>query len=224
MIRRLATAVLLLAISTSMLLAAEKVKNPQTGFTTLVDFTGSANGARPLYGDLIEGTDGNSYGTTVGGGAYDDGTVFKVTPDGTLTTLYTFCSQTNCTDGAYPLSGLVQAGGNFYGTTEAGGANGAGTVFEVTPAGQLTTLYSFCSQPGCTDGGYPYAGLVQAGGNFYGTTLGGGANGAGTVFEVTPAGQLTTLYSFCSQPGCTDGVTPHAGLVQARTGTSTGQP
>ena len=139
-------------------------------FTTLADFTGGANGARPLYGNLIEGADGNSYGTTVGGGVYDDGTVFKVTPDGTLTTIYTFCSQTYCTDGAYPLSGLVQAGGNFYGTTEVGGANDAGTVFEITPAGQLTTLYSFCSQTGCTDGDYPYAGLVQAGGNLYGTT------------------------------------------------------
>ncbi len=184
-------------------------------FTTLADFQGSANGADPSFGDLIQGTDGNNYGTTVRGGVYDQGTVFKVTPDGTVTTLYTFCSQTNCTDGAKPLAGLVQVGENFYGTTESGGANGRGTVFEVTPGGQLTTLYSFCSQTGCTDGVRPSAGLVQAGGNFYGTAEDSGANGGGTVFEVTPAGQLTTLYSFCSQTGCTDGANPRAGLVQA---------
>ncbi len=212
MIRRLATRVLLLAVATGMLFAAEKASGQ--GFAVLTDFAGSANGADPFYGNLIQGTDGNNYGTTAGGGVYDQGTVFKVTPGGTLTTLYTFCSQTNCIDGAEPFSGLVQAGGNFYGTTYWGGANGAGTVFEVTPGGQLTTLYSFCSQTGCTDGVHPPAGLVQAGGNFYGTTRSGGANGAGTIFKVTPGGQLTTLYSFCSQTGCTDGANPYAGLVQ----------
>jgi len=184
-------------------------------FATLADFQGSANGAEPLYGNLIQGTDGNNYGTTVRGGVYEQGTVFKVTPDGTLTALYSFCSQVNCTDGAEPFSRLVQAGGNFYGTTAIGGANDGGTVFEITPAGQLTTLYSFCSQTNCTDGAEPFSGLVQAGGNFYGTTVSGGANGRGTVFEITPAGQLTTLYSFCSQTNCADGELPYAGLVQA---------
>jgi uncharacterized repeat protein (TIGR03803 family) len=78
----------------------------------------------------------------------------------------------------------VQANdGNFYGTTFADGADYGGTVFKVTPAGTLTALYSFCSQPDCTDGDEPYAGLVQASdGNFYGTTYGGGANSGGTVF------------------------------------------
>src|SRR5271156_3730450 len=131
-----------------------------------------------------------------------------MTPAGQLTTLYSFCSQSGCTDGANPIAGLVQAtNGNLYGTTYFGGTNGLGTVFEITPAGQLTTLYSFCSQSGCTDGATPYAGLVQAtNGNLYGTTSEGGTNFAGTVFDITPAGQLTTLYSFCSQPGCTDGL------------------
>ncbi len=185
-------------------------------FATLADFQGSANGAEPFYGYPIVFSGGNGYGTTVGGGVYDEGTVFQVTPSGTLTAIYTFCSQVNCTDGAEPFSGLVVAGGNFYGTTYWGGAYGAGTVFEVTPAGQLTTLHSFAG--GATDGAYPIAGLVQVGGNFYGTTQHGGANGAGTVFEITPAGQLTTLYSFCSQSGCTDGLWPWAGLVQATNG------
>jgi uncharacterized repeat protein (TIGR03803 family) len=103
MIRRLAT-VLLLVIATSMLLAAENAKKPKNEFTTLADFTGSANGAVPLYGGLIEGTDGNFYGTTYGGGVYDEGTVFEATPDGTLTILYSFCSQTSCTDGTNPSS------------------------------------------------------------------------------------------------------------------------
>ena len=85
-----------------------------------------------------------------------------------------------------------------------------GTVFKITPSGTLTTLYSFCSQSGCTDGHSPYAGLVQAtNGDFYGTTLYGGANPyCGTVFKITPSGTLTTLYSFCSQSGCTDGANP----------------
>jgi uncharacterized repeat protein (TIGR03803 family)/YVTN family beta-propeller protein len=216
MIRRLTTTVLLLAIATSMLFAAENAKKNKNEFTTLADFAGSANGAEPLYGYPIVFSAGNGYGTTIGGGAYDDGTVFQVTPDGALTTLYTFCSQVNCTDGAEPYSGLVVAGGNFYGTTYWGGANGAGTVFEITPAGLLTTLHSFAGGP--NDGAYPIAGLVQIGGNFYGTTQAGGANEAGTVFEITPAGQLTTLHSFCSQSGCADGAIPYAGLVQATNG------
>ncbi len=144
-----------------------------------------------------------------------------------LTTLYSFCSQTNCTDGNEPR-GLVQAAdGNFYGTTAFGGAYynnycsadpGCGTVFEITPAGVLTTLYSFCSQPNCPDGGHP-VGLVQAtDGNFYGATEWGGANGHGTVFEITPSGTLTTLYSFCAQANCADGANPEGRLMQATNG------
>jgi len=232
MIRLRAMTIILLAIATSTLLAAEGEKKQRTSdaskksltsepaFSILADFTGSANGASPLYGYPIKGTDGNGYGTTYGGGVYNEGTVFQATAGGALTTIYSFCSQPNCTDGAFPFSGLVQFGGNFYGTTLRGGVTGAGTVgagtvFEVTPGGQLTTLHSFCSQTNCTDGAYPFSQLVQFGGNFYGTTAYGGANGAGTVFEITPSGQLTTLYSFCSQSGCADGFYPHAGLVQA---------
>jgi uncharacterized repeat protein (TIGR02543 family) len=142
--------------------------------------------------------------------------VFKITPTGTLTTLYSFCAQSGCTDGEYPVAGLVQGtDGNFYGTTPEGGANGGGTVFKITPTGTLTTLYSFCAQSGCTDGEDPVAGLVQAtDGNFYGTTYEGGTDGFGTIFKITPTGTLTTLYSF-SGP---DGAYPEAGLVQATDG------
>jgi uncharacterized repeat protein (TIGR03803 family) len=182
-------------------------------FTTLVNFAG-ADGAVPLAA-LIEGTDGNFYGTTSAGGAYSSGTVFKMTSAGTLTTLYSFCSLPNCTDGSGPAGGLVQASdGNFYGTT-------LGTVFRITPEGALTTIYTFCSQPGCADGYDPEAALVQAtDGNFYGTTNQGGTTGGGTAFKITPEGALTTLYSFCAsgQYPCPDGLDPYGGLVQGTDG------
>jgi len=178
------------------------------------------DGAGPEAG-LVQATNGDLYGTTfVEGANGQGGTVFKITPSGTLTTLYSFCSQSGCTDGAQPEAGLAQAtNGDLYGTTAYGGASGDGTVFKITPSGTLTTLYSFCSQGGCTDGANPEAGLVQAtNGGLYGTTEAGGANGAGTVFKITPSGTLTTLHSFCSQSGCTDGAYPEAGLVQATNG------
>jgi len=237
-------------------------------FNSLFSFD-NGDGADP-YAGLIQGTDGNFYGTTEDGGANCGeggcGTVFKITPSGKLTTLYSFCSQSNCTDGAYPYAGLIQAtDGNFYGTAQSGGANGGGTIFKITPSGKLTTLHSFDGTDGAypyarliqatngnfygttqsggadgdgtvfkitlggklttlhsfdgTDGAYPYAGLIQAtDGNFYGTTESGGANGDGTVFKITLGGKLTTLYSFCSQSNCTDGGYPYAGLVQATDG------
>src|SRR5208337_3098160 len=105
-----------------------------------------ADGASP-YAALVQGTDGNFYGTAYGLGKFNGGTVFKITPAGALTTLHSFCSQPNCTDGGNPYAGLVQASdGNFYGTTFERGANGDGTVFKITPGGTLTTLYSFGSQ------------------------------------------------------------------------------
>jgi uncharacterized repeat protein (TIGR03803 family) len=118
---------------------------------------------------LIQGTDGNFYGTTTLGGTASTGTVFKITAGGTLTTLYSFCSQTNCSDGAYPRAGLIQGtDGDFYGTTSGwSGQSYVSTVFRITPAGTLTTLYRFCSQTNCTDGLQPFAGLIQGtDGNF----------------------------------------------------------
>lgn len=136
----------------------------------------------------------------------------------TFTTLHSF----NGTDGANPFAVPIQAtDGNLYGTTGNDGANGqGGTVFKITPSGKLTTLYSFCSQPGCADGYFPGAALVQAtDGNLYGPVNGGGANGqGGTVFKITLRGELTTLYNFCSQSGCTDGEAPGETLIQATDG------
>ena len=191
--------------------------------TTLASFDGT-NGSNPDFGSLIQGNDGAFYGTTVAGGANTAcgqtngcGTIFRVTPLGRLTSLYSFCTQVNCADGASPYGGLVQGtDGNFYGTTTAGGAFGYGTVFKLTTSGKLTTLHSF----DYGDGAYPQAALILGtDGNFYGTTPNGGASGvAGTLFSITPAGQLTTLYSFCSKANCADGNGPFSGLIQATNG------
>ncbi len=191
---------------------------PAQTFTSLLSFDGT-DGYGP-YDAPVQARNGNFYGTTEGGGANRQGTVFQITSGGTPTTLYSFCAQSSCTDGAAPSAGLVQgANGDFYGTTYGGGANSLGTVFKITPGGTLTTLYSFCVQSECTDGGRPYAGLVLGtNGEFYGTTLGGGAHGGGTVFKITPHGALTTLYSFCALTGCPDGNQPAAGLIQATNG------
>jgi len=207
-LRRLAVLCLMLMVTA--------IASSATTFTTLLSFDGT-NGADPEYGPLVQGFDGNFYGTTYEGGASGYGTVFKISPGGTLTTLYNFCSQPYCTDGAAPWAGLVLASnGNFYGTTSQGGANGWGTVFKITPGGTLTTLYSFCSQTGCGDGVYPTFGLIQAAnGNFYGTTPSSAYFGIdGTVFEIAPTGTLTTLHTFNGG----DGESPGGPLVQATNG------
>jgi uncharacterized repeat protein (TIGR03803 family) len=189
--------------------------------TTLHDFDRAE--AYP-GGRLVQATDGDFYGTTLAGGANSEGMVFKMTAGGRLTTFYSFRCQTQCGEGvdgegAAPGSLVQAADGDFYGTTESGGADrGYGTVFKITAAGTLTTLYSFCSQTNCNDGEGASA-LVQAtDGDFYATTSFGGADNFGTVFKITPTGMLTTLYSFCSQPNCKDGANPYAGLVQATDG------
>jgi len=187
---------------------------PEGTLTTLHSFNGR-DGSAPCAG-LVQGTDGNFYGTTSGGGVYNGGTVFQITPSGTLTILYSFSGA----DGLSPEAGLVRAtDGNFYGTTAFEGT-GNGTVFKITPEGMLTTLHYFNG----SDGSMPYAGLVQAAdGNFYGTTSGGGTSGdcdhgCGTAFRMTPEGAVTTLHSFCSQPNCADGNYPYGGLMQAADG------
>jgi uncharacterized repeat protein (TIGR03803 family) len=197
---------------------------PDGTLTALVRFN-VANGSHP-YAGLVQGSDGNFYGTTYLGGdltlnnGAGRGTVFKMTPDGTLTTLVRF----NVTNGGHPAGGLVEGSdGNFYCTTYLGGNltlnNGAGrgTVFKMTPDGTLTTLVQF----NVANGGHPYAGLVQGSdGDFYGTTYWGGNlalnNGAGdgTVFKVTTNGTLTTLVAFAG----TNGAHPYAGVVQGGDG------
>jgi uncharacterized repeat protein (TIGR03803 family) len=198
-----------------LMMLAATVAPAQQGLTVLVNFD-LTNGDNP-YAGLAQGLDGNFYGTAYSGALNLGGAVFKVTPTGTLSTLYSFCAQTACSDGSGPLAGLVLArDGSFYGTTFGGGAYGNGTVFKITSSGALTTLHSFCAQTNCTDGSGPYGGLVQGiDGNFYGTTAVGGTNiFDGTVFKVTPAGALTTLHSFSGG----DGSEPNVGLAPAADG------
>jgi uncharacterized repeat protein (TIGR03803 family) len=250
---------------------------PSGTLTTLYSFCGQSGcpDGQYSFGPLSQATNGDFYGTTFYGGAYGGGTIFKITPHGALTTLYSFCSLSGCADGSNPyappvqatngdlygttgyggtssacstvgcgtvfkitlsgtlttlhtfdgtdgaelFAGLIQAtNGDFYGVTFGGGANYSGTVFTITPSGTLTTLHNFCAQSGCPAGEGP-TGLVQAtNGDFYGVTNYAGANSAGTVFKITPAGRLTTVYSFCSQSGCTDGNGPIGALIQATNG------
>jgi uncharacterized repeat protein (TIGR03803 family) len=210
-------------------------------FGSVMDTNGHAlDGAGP-DGGLVQGSDGNFYGTTYSGGTNDYGgeiglgNVFGITPDGALTSLYSFGTVTNANgdplDGAEPIAGMVEGSdGNFYGTTSWGGTNlNYGTVFKITPDGALTTLYSFGTVTNsdgiALDGEYPRAALVQGSdGNFYGTTYYGGTYGGGTVFKITRNGELTSLHSFTST---NDGAAPNGPLVEGIDGnfygtTSTG--
>ena len=195
--------------------------------------SGCTDGAYPASG-LIFDREGALYGTNYSGGSVAHGTVFKLTPPAagqsswSESVLYSFCSRTNCPDGAYLYAGVIfDQHGALYGTTNSGGNSDSGTVFKLTPptGGQTpwteSVLYSFCSQNSCSDGGFPQGGLIlDQEGALYGTTeQGGNANDGGTVFKLTPpaAGQTlwteTVLHSFCSQNNCTDGASPDAGLI-----------
>ena len=229
---------------------------------------------------LVQGANGSLYGVAEFGGVTPNcaagcGTLFKLSPQGKYSLLYSFCSETNCKDGNSPGPTLVQASnGNFYGTTFCGGVGttsencpgGAGTIFQITPAGKLTTLYSFCSEANCTDGGEPSTGLVIGpNGSLFGTTFIGGSsshgtlfefstagkftvlhnfttgeeglitlmlagdgslygttssgyNGGGKIFRLSPSGDFTTIYGFCSLTECADGSSPQEPLVQGSDG------
>jgi uncharacterized protein (TIGR03437 family) len=204
---------------------------PRAVFTTLHSFGSTSIDGRAPAAGLIQGSDGNFYGTASAGGAHTvivngpvgAGVIFKISPGGTLTTLYNF--DTISTDGQTPLAALIQASdGNFYGTTSSGGSGGSGTIFKITPAGTLTTLYSFYRQAalspyclgfrGCPEPPEPLGMIQGTDGNFYGVTWGGGDQGRGTAFSMTPGGTLTTLYSFCADGFlCYDGSSPN-GIIQ----------
>ncbi len=218
-----------------------------------------ADGASPS-GGLVQDATGSLYGVTMSEGANSRqdskqigsisnyGTVFKLMPPAqqgstwTEETIYSFCSEANCTDGNLPVGGLIRdAAGNLYGTTSQGGANnmasgGAGTVFMVSAAGLETVLYNFCSMNACLDGETPYTRVLEdAAGNLYGSTLNGGLpdptcglQGCGTLFELSPPGKqattwsASTLYLFCSasnsNSNCIDGYSPEAGLIEDSAG------
>lgn len=191
-------------------------------FTTLFNFDGT-RGAQPYLMSLVQGGDHALYGTTEFGGAHNGGTVFRITPGGALSVLYSFCAKSNCGDGMQPEAGLLLGPGKtVYGSTSQGGQdkcglyNGCGSLFRFTSDGKLQSR-SFQR----TDGGIPAAPMLRgADGNLYGTTSAGGSDsscdaGCGTIFKVTPNGVLTTMHSFTY---AVDGAAPYAALLQGSDG------
>lgn len=180
---------------------------------------GSTDGDDP-NGGLIQGSDGALYGTTQYGGTANLGTVFKVTLAGTITILHNFGDGSVVEDGTVPMAGLIQSSdGNFYGTTSTGGSSKNGTVFKMTPQGQVTILHSFSDGTLSNDGNTPMAALIQGSdGNFYGTAANGGESFGGVVFEITPQGAYTILHSFQDGTVQPDGAQPQAALVQDSSG------
>jgi uncharacterized repeat protein (TIGR03803 family) len=193
---------------------------PKGALTTIYNFCSQpscTDGESPAFGSLLW-SNGAFYGTTQQGGTGGTGTIFKISSSGVLTTLHSFCSEQNCTDGGTPSVGLIQGtDGLFYGEADLGGANQQGTLYQISRDGTFKTIYAFCSLSDCADGNEPIAGLVQASdGNFYGTTSGLGGFGStpyGTVFRITPSGTLTTLHVFDYTDGSWGGT-----MIQATDG------
>lgn len=205
---------------------------------TLVEFTGNGpanKGWQP--NGLILGRDGNFYGTTGLGGAYNYGTIFKMTPKGALTTLVEFAGKSSSNASGLPAAPLLEArDGNFYGTTSGGGINERGetlldhgTIFKMSPAGVLTTLVRFSDNGPADKGATPYAGVVEGpDGQLYGPTFAGGTRkvgnfpgggiGLGTIYKVTTGGALTTLFDFSTHMSRGEGGGPWGGLVLGRDG------
>ncbi len=192
--------------------------SPAGHFTLIHSFTGGSDGAEP-YSGLILASNGNFYGVAYTAGDGGEGTIYKITPTGSFSTVFSFAG--NGSNGNNPLGGLVQASnGNLYGTTAHGGTGCCGTIFEFTLGGVFTTLHNFDQ----TDGGLPLASMMQGSdGNLYGTTQNGGTSasctvGCGTLFQISPTGAFISLYSFCSESACPDGDQPIGGLVQDTNG------
>ena len=180
---------------------------------TLLDSFDVTDGSE-ANASLVQAIDGNFYGTTIYGGIYNGGTIFKVTPSGTLTTIYNFCAVSGCPDGSQLYSALLLGPDNaLYGTTYIGGASNYGTIFKISLTGTLTTLHSFA----LTDGAAPQGGMVLGSdGNFYGTTLDGGSSSYGVIYKITPGGTFTVLHNFTAST--TDGGTPFSAPMQASDG------
>jgi uncharacterized repeat protein (TIGR03803 family) len=196
-------------LSLSLVTMMATVARAQT-FSVLYNLgTNSGDPASPYGpGYVAQGRDGNLYSTSIYGGTGNSGTVFTITPSGTLTVLYRF----DITTGEYPISGLsLGRDGNFYGTTVFGGSPTHGVIFKISPGGRFNVVYNFT---GGTDGEMPYAPPIQAAdGNFYGTTS-SGANGWGTIYRLTPSGVFTTLHQFNDL----DGRNAHGRLLQTPDG------
>ena len=177
------------------------------------------------FSGVTADTSGNLYGATVLGGANSScfngsgcGTIYEITPLGKESVLYSFCNEANCADGANPrATPLRDQSGNLFGTTEFGGANNGGAVYELSADGTESVLYSFCNQANCADGLAPYSNLItDSKGNFYGTTRNGGPNNCGVVFKLKPDGRETVLHSFGTHSN--DGCQLLSGVIMDREG------
>jgi uncharacterized repeat protein (TIGR03803 family) len=187
--------------------------DPTTGAETVLhSFGGGTDGIEPFSGLLLAA--GALYGTTFGGGASGNGTVYSIDPQtGTESVLYSF---TGGSDGGIPEAGLIKIGQTFYGTTNIGGASNLGTVFSLErKTGVESVLHSFGLEP---DGASPAAGLINVDGTLYGTTfIDGDKNSHGTVFSVDPqTGAETVLHSFCDTKFCEDGEEPLSGVIDVK--------
>ena len=201
--------------------------SPSNVFTRLDQFcawSGCADGFYP-QSDITLDAKGNLYGTASMGGTHEKGTVFKVSPSGTLTVLHSFCSNnvaSVCVDGSQPVGSVILDNtGIVYGLTDSGGKQNEGLLYKIDPTTSvLSYVYGFCASASCTDGYYPDGRLLNDGkGNLYGVTYYGGTYGYGTLFKVSMATRrITTLYSFCRLSGCPDGGYPRGGLVMDKAG------
>ena len=176
------------------------------GFSVMYKFGRQTNDPTLPNGNVVQGRDGALYATSYSGGAQDAGTVFKITPWGAMRVLYSFCSQTNCLDGANPTGGLMlRPDGHFLGTAETGGRYGYGTIFDITQTGDLHVLYNFS---GGRDGAYPAAPPVLGpDGSYYGTTWeGGAASGCGAIYKIRNSGLVyggfKLVHDFMNGDGC----------------------
>lgn len=185
-----------------MVLFASAVPAGAATYSTLYSFPGGSGGQYPIPGVIQDGS-GNFYGTTANGGSNGYGIVFEVSAVGSETVLHAFAGGA---DGEYPYGPLLRdSKGNLYGTTNSGGMNGYGIVFEIDAAGKEHILYAFAG--GTSDGCNPYQGLVMdSKRNLYGTTYGCGASNDGTVFELAPGGKESVLHGFAG--GSKDGADP----------------
>jgi uncharacterized repeat protein (TIGR03803 family) len=229
----------------------ELLFQPSSGkyhYKVLYNFCVQANcedGRAPSDSKLIMDTSGNIYGTTSDGGTAQNGTIFRLVPNGaktryTLQTLYNFCERlSGCEDGSIPSGGLTYAGAAsgvlydgtsaLYGSTEGGGRHADGTVYSFTPtahSGQWVqrVLYFFCTRQNCADGRKPEGGVaVDKNGNLIGTTAFGGNNDNGVVFKLVPTTKghwaESALYTFCAAEGCADGAVPLTGVIIDGAGT-----
>jgi len=183
--------------------------------TILHAFTGGSDGAIPEAG-LVRDSLGNLYGTTYFGGASGFGAIFKIDPQGNKTTLYSF----DGTHGAYPTAALVRdSSGDLFGTATQGGSSKVGTVFELDATNNLTVLHNFTG--GGSDGAYPYGTLLLAGQTLYGTTIGGGPQNWGTIFQIGLKGLLQ--YDVSLFPGIASNGTPQGEVKVSNAGVTTVQ-